>query len=133
MIAPADKDKVLIAIASHDDPLFYIHYDDVFPKKDVSENKFRLILNQFVQMGLLNKASSVTGGAFSVVPTANLYDFLSHGGFVAKEEILRANLEKLDYELTKLAKDIDPTLSSRVENITGIAASIATALNLFSQ
>ena len=50
---------------------------------------------------------------------------------MVQEELLRANLQKLDYELTKLAKEINPGLTDRIANITGIAASIATALGLF--
>lgn len=132
MITPANKDKILAAIASRDESAFYIYYDDIFQDKEISLSKFELILYQMVKIGLLKKVSPTTSSSCYVEPTAELFDFLSHGGFIAQEEILRANLEKLDYELMKLAKEIDPSLSTSVEKITGIAASIATALNLFS-
>ena len=102
----------------------------VFPNKEISKRQFELILLQFEEMGLLRKAER-HGTSFLISISANIYDFFNHGGFVVQEELLRANLQKLDYELTKLAKEINPGLTDRIANITGIAASIATALGLF--
>ena len=62
---------------------------------------------------------------------AEIYDFFNHGGFTAQEELLRANLEKLNLELLKLSKDIEPSKLETVSTITAIAGNIATALGLF--
>ena len=130
MITPKDKDIVLAAIASEDYSLIQVDYDEIFPSKDISKNEFRMIINQFEKLGLIKNVSAIIGGGlFSLTPTADLHDMIRHGGFTAQEELLRANLEKLGYELEKLAKE--PGLSSRVAEITGIAASITTALGLF--
>jgi hypothetical protein len=42
------------------------------------------------------------------------------------------NLEKLNYELLKLAEDVNPSAVRQIEVITGIAASVAGALGLFA-
>ncbi|MCC2779572.1 hypothetical protein LK518_09105 [Parabacteroides distasonis] len=130
MITPAIKDKVLAAIVSHAEEIFLMKPEEVFPNKEISKRQFELILLQFEEMGLLRKAER-HGTSFLISISANIYDFFNHGGFVVQEELLRANLQKLDYELTKLAKEINPGLTDRIANITGIAASIATALGLF--
>lgn len=130
MITPEIKDKVLCVIVASKEPVFDLTYEDVFPEKEISKRHFELILIQFMENGLLRKATDC-GSYFFISISANIYDFFNHGGFIAQEEILRANLQKLDYELTKLSQDIDPGLTDRVVKITGIAASIATALSLF--
>jgi hypothetical protein len=83
-------------------------------------------------LGLLEKAKEFTEEQCLIVIRADIYDFHRHGGFIVQEELLRANLEKLNYELLKLAEDIDPSAVRRIEIITGIAASVATALRLFA-
>ncbi|RHU30980.1 hypothetical protein DXD68_04085 [Parabacteroides sp. TM07-1AC] len=60
-----------------------------------------------------------------------IYDFFNHGGFTAQEEFLRANLEKLNLELLKLSKDIEPSKLETISSITAIASSVATTLGLF--
>ena len=130
MITPEIKDMVLCAIVASKEPVFDLTYEEVFPEKEISKRHFQLILIQFVEKGLLRKATNC-GSYFLISISANIYDFFNHGGFIAQEEILRANLQKLDYELTKLSQDIDSGFTDRVVKITGIAASIATALSLF--
>lgn len=131
MITPKDKDMIVAAIVAEPHSMFHLAYKDVFPDGCVSDDDFDLTLLQFKEKGLLSSVSIMTGGLAYIGKSANIYDFYSHGGFIAQEEILRANLEKLDYELMKLSCDIDPRFSSRVERITGIAAYVATALSLF--
>lgn len=130
IITPHIKDKVLIAILSRENEVFLMKHEDVFPDKEISKRQFELILLQLEELGLLRKVKS-HGTSFLISISANIYDFFNHGGFVAQEELLRSNLQKLDYELTKLAQEINPGLTDRVTGITGIAASIATALGLF--
>lgn len=54
-------------------------------------------------------------------------ELLSKGGFKAQEELLQANIEKLLLEI----EDLKPSFPHKVEMITNIAASIATAAGLF--
>lgn len=90
-----------------------------------------MILDQFVVDGLLKTLQLRTVGVYVAFPTANLFDFFNHGGFTAQEELLRANLEKLNLELLKLSKDLEPSVLEKANTITAIAGSVATALGLF--
>lgn len=133
MITYKEKDRLMAHILSKNDIDLIINYDEAFPDREVSKNEFFLIINQFLEMGLLYKAKSMSSGLCFIGVTANLHDLFVHGGFKAKEELLKANLEKLGYELDELAKSTDPEVVSRVKTITGIAASISTVLGLFSK
>ncbi len=50
-----------------------------------------------------------------------------HGGFIAREELLKQSIEKLMLELEKLR----PDSSDAVECISGIITNMGTALGLF--
>ena len=122
MITPKVKDKILEAIVSGKLPGMFLYYERLFPNHEISNDELRLILEQFVDR---------TAGVYVAFPTADLFDFFNHGGFVAQEELLRANLEKLNLELLKLSKDIEPSKLETINTITSIAGNIATALELF--
>ena len=131
MITPAIKDQILMAIVSGNLPGIFLRYEQLFPNHEISNNELRLILDQFVVDGLLKTLQLRTVGVYVAFPTANLFDFFNHGGFTAQEELLRANLEKLNLELLKLSKDIEPSKLETISSITAIASSVATALGLF--
>jgi hypothetical protein len=132
MITPENKDKILTHIISKDDVSRILKYEEAIPEKEITHDEFILILEQFVRLGLLEIASELSEEQCHIVLRADLYDFYRHGGFVAQEEILRANLEKLNYELLKLAEEINPSAVRQIDAITKIAASVATALRLFA-
>ncbi len=130
LITPELKDVVLRAILAENKEAFKLRYLDVFPNKEISKGQFELILLQFKKMGLLEEARNDLG-YFYISVIADIYDYFIHGGFIAQEELLRSNIQKLDYELTKLVKDINPGISDRIVKITGIVSSLTTALGLF--
>lgn len=84
-----------------------------------------MILQQMDRMGLI-KLQPNSHGAMLML-NADAFDFQRHGGFVAQEELLLNNLQKLLLEIESLK----PSLSRKVETITSIASGIATALGLF--
>lgn len=131
IITPPIKDKVLQAILAEDNIPCTIHYPIVFPDKEITGQQMKLLLNQFVNIGLLDKVVETGGHSFWIRINANIYDFFQHGGFEVQEEILKANIQKLSYELEVLSKESIPGLKERVAGISAIAASISTALSLF--
>ena len=133
MITFEEKDKLLSYILSVKSDHFIIDYQDVFPNKEVLDFEFFLMLKQFVKMGLLEKSIEMTGGISRIILNADIYDYFDHGGFRAQEEILKASLEKLGYELEKLSESSDPIVLSRIDKIAGITTSIATAIGIFSK
>ena len=84
------------------------------------------MLGQFELLGLCEVMRNI-GGRVDVSLNAEAHDMVLHGGFVAQEELLRKNIEKLELEL----KSLEPSLLGKVETISNIAANIATALGLF--
>lgn len=132
MITYKEKDKLATYILSIGLIDFNIKYKEVFPDEEISKNEFFLILRQFVDMGLLSRSKEMTGGISYIGVTANLHDLFAHGGFQARECLLEANLQKLGYELDSLSKSNDPKVLERIDKISGIAASISTALGLFT-
>ena len=88
------------------------------------------VYDQFEEMGLL-KQTKCLGGTIIFKLTAKAHDFYSHGGFVAQEEILKANSQKLSDELDFLAKQLSPNLCEKAASLSTIAANIAAVLGLF--
>ena len=135
MITPKDKDKVLNAIIiryeESENHNFILEYDNVFHNREISCDEFQLILEHFKEKRLLSYVSHLTDSDTQIHVSANLFDFFNHGGFVAQEEILLANLQKLGYELEILSKEASPDLLDRIRRIAEIAASVTTALGLF--
>ena len=131
IITPKVKDKVLQAILAEDKIPCTINYFKVFPDKDITELQMNLVLKLFVSIGLLEKSMKLGGYSFWIRINANIYDFFQRGGFEAQEEILKANLQKLSYELDVLSKEAVPGLKDKIAGISAIAGSIATALSLF--
>lgn len=124
MITPEEKDKVLTAIMAQPGTSTYLLYKHI-PNLKVSEDEFWLIIDQLKKKELIacNNYGHIT-------KTADLYDFCRHGGFTGQEEILKANLEKLNSELIILSSKLEPSQVERIKNITEIASSVATFLNL---
>lgn len=131
IITPKIKDKALQAILAETSIPCTIYYSNVYPDKEITDRQMELIIQQFVNMKLLDKFVRTADGAFWIRINANIYDFFNHGGFEVQEEILKANIEKLSYELDILSRDATPGLKDKITNISAIAASIATVLSLF--
>lgn len=133
MITFREKDEVVAYLLSAKDAIVFLECSDVFPGGEISKDELELILKQFVDRRLLSYVKRVGSGRFQVELTANMHDLFLHGGFMATEELLKANLEKLGYELEELRKSTDPAVLSRVKSIAEIAASVSSVLGLFSK
>lgn len=131
MITIKNKDKLLTYILAQERDCFAVEYKNVYPNNEIKEFEFYLLMEQFKNKGLLKSAKRISGGKCYINLSADIYDFSAHGGFAAQEELLRANIEKLSYELDKLSGSSDPLVVDRASRIAGIAASIATVLGLF--
>ena len=59
------------------------------------------------------------------------HDMWAHGGFTAQEEILKANIEKLDLQLQYLTKQLGPDYLDTASKISSIGSAIMSALPLF--
>ena len=88
-----------------------------------------LILEEFEKIELLTIES--TNDGMTVTISAKAYDMHTHGGFTAQEELLKANINKLGYELDVLSKELEPKHLEKAEKISSIAMAVLSALTLF--
>lgn len=132
LITPAVKDEILsFLVANYDLNALYPRCD-LKPLLKVVESKSNLqaIFKQFERLGLINHGT-VSSQCYSVSVNIEAHDFLSRGGFVVQEEILKANINKLGLELENLSKELEPKNAEKASLIAAIAANIATALEFF--
>ena len=97
---------------------------------DTTPDIVEAIYDQFQEMGLL-KQTKFLGGTIFFQLNAKAHDFYSHGGFMAQEEMLKANIQKLSNELDLLAKQLSPDLLEKASRISAIGANIIAALAFF--
>lgn len=88
-----------------------------------------LIFEEFEKLDLLSIES--TNDGITVTISAKAYDMHTHGGFTAQEELLKANINKLGYELDVLSKELEPKHLEKAEKISSIAMAVLSALTLF--
>lgn len=129
LITPEIKDNILTDIISIDNDFIELNYDDAF-KYNISPNQFAMIIKQFIKMGFLENKGEFMGGGIFITTTLDAHDFLSHGGFYAQEEILKANINKLGLELEALSKELGPNFIEQANKISSIASNIVSFLSL---
>lgn len=88
------------------------------------------IYDHFEELGFISQTKCI-GGDILLNIKVKAHDFFNHGGFLAQEELLKANIQKLNDELELLSKNLSPDMSEKASLLSGIAANIATALGLF--
>ncbi|WP_419023358.1 hypothetical protein [Holdemanella sp.] len=106
-----------------------IDFHDLYEQTGIRFDLANMILEHFDRRGLIFYQDYIGGCCINL--KAEIFDFFNHGGFTAQEELLQANLEKLNLELLKLSKDLEPSVLESANTITAIAGSVATALGLF--
>lgn len=130
LITPTDKDTVLrYFVAKADKERFIVDFSTLENELDVSPEFVKIILKGFHQEEILDV--KWMNDAVRIVITYKAHDILSHGGFTAQEEILKANIEKLDMQLQYLAKQLGPDYLETANKISSIGSAILGALSLF--
>ena len=130
LITPKIKDDVLQFLIKSEEMPIEIDYENLAQELTISSDMLGLIIEQFADMNLI-KATDYIGGSLVWI-TANAHDFICHGGFMAQEEILKSNIEKLGLEIDLLAKELEPKYLDKLEKISSLGANIVSVLKLFS-
>lgn len=128
-ITPELKDKVLkdlVEVGMY--PSFNIR--ELSGEYGIDSSVLEAILDQFESLGLL-KQTKCLGGRINVHMSANAHDLYNHGGFYAQEELLKANIEKLNRELLLLSKELEPKLLDKANMIANIGSAIISSLGFF--
>lgn len=130
LITPSDKDKVLtFFVAKADNERFIVDFDTLQNELDVEPQLVKVILNGFNQEDILDV--KWMNDSVRIVITYKAHDIISHGGFVAQDEILKSNIEKLDMQLQYLTKQLSPDYLDTAAKLSSIGSTILSALPLF--
>lgn len=120
------KDEILRGFIERNEASFSADIKEMANHYNISWVTMMAILEHFENLGFIKREKTLEGETIFYIKVP-AYDFFSHGGFLAQEELLKANLEKLILEIESLK----PSIPDKVESLTAIASNIATALGLF--
>lgn len=131
LITPQLKDRLLAEIISANAPRFDIHFDEYDEELGMSDDTAIMILRHFQDLGLIKATFFMNPSGARITVDVKAHDMWTHGGFTAQEEILKANIEKLDLQLQYLTKQLGPDYLDTASKISSIGSAIMSALPLF--
>lgn len=132
IITPQLKDKLLIQLLSADSiRTTFTFSPEMEEELGMTSDMAQMIIKQFEEMGLLKATFFSNPFGARITLNAKAHDVYSHGGFTAQEEILKANIEKLDLQLQYLTKQLGPDYLDTASKISSIGSAIMSALPLF--
>lgn len=128
MVTPKEKDNLLNVLCNELEPesMYTIKGADLIQETGVDKKFLRSSLAQFERMGLI-ELSQLTGGNFGIALLMEAYDLKRLGGFEAREQILKLNLQKLKLEIDNLEESF-PDKAEKITSIISNLASIVPAL-----
>lgn len=126
MITPELKDKVLNNPLSHNDVTYTFNIIQLANELNCSSDTIRAILDYFNRLNLISATNYTIGGDVIISLNVEASDMALRGGFVAQEELIKKNFEKLLLELDSLKSKFP----KNIETITSIIGNISNALQL---
>ena len=102
MITPELKDKVLNNLLSHNDVTYTFNIIQLANELNCSSDTIRAILDYFNRLNLISATNYTIGGDVIISLNVEASDMALRGGFVAQEELIKKNFEKLLLELDSL-------------------------------
>jgi hypothetical protein len=107
-------------------PVIRINVNESQKEFNMTRDSLYMILDHFKNLGFISieNAGKSFYEIFLKIPA---YDYHSHGGFRAQEDLLSKNIQKLLLEIESLK----PSMPDKISTITTIVANISTALGLF--
>ena len=126
LITPQLKDALLRELVSYNELKIFVQSELLAKKLSTSQDVVVELLNYFVRKNLCAITHDYIGGKFDIVLNTEAYDMVQRGGFVAQEEVLKQELEKLALEI----QELQPKTSEQAQRITAIFSNIATFFHL---
>ena len=126
MITPELKDKVLNNLLGHNDVTYTFNIIQLANELNCSSDTIRAILDYFNRLNLISATNYTIGGDVIISLNVEASDMALRGGFVAQEELIKKNFEKLLLELDSLKSKFP----KNIETITSIIGNISNALQL---
>lgn len=130
MITTALKDSILQDLTSKNTVKFTINAREKAAKFNIDMETYFAIIDHFRTLQLLHHRKCMSGD-IHITLTVEAFDLINHGGFHAREELLKNNIKKLNLEIQALSNEATPTLKSRLSSLLEIGANISSALQLF--
>ena len=130
-ITPKLKDAILEVLCTQCKPentSNITNVNDFLKEIDTNFDTLNAILSQFQRLGFIDDLNSRRVAIFFILRVEAI-DFYNRGGFVAQEELLKKNIEKLLLEI----EDLKPSIPEKAERIANISNAIISALGLFTQ
>ncbi len=133
MITPTIKDDVLkwLCLNLETESPSQIPVDDVLKSINIDFDTLNSVLRYFERHGFIEDLNARKVAIFLIL-RVEANDFLLRGGFVAQEELLEANINKLLLEIDHLKKELGPDRLETVNKLSSIAAAVFSGLSLFS-
>lgn len=98
---------------------------------DIDSATYCAILDSFERKGYLSQQKNCDG-LFLININSEAHDLIRMGGFVAQEELLKANIQKLGLEIDLLCKELSPKLLEKAHRISAIGSAILSTLKLIT-
>ena len=125
MITPQLKDVILNAFT---DKGTFVSFNIKALSNDFNINKdvLELIIDQFQNHNLMT-LQKMLGGRVDAYLTADAFDLVRLGGYTAREDILKLNIQKLQLEIDSLQESF-PEKAETISTILGNIASVVPLL-----
>lgn len=129
LITPQMKDLALEYLLSFNDSEVYPKTSEVVKYSGCLQFQVKMIFDELENLDLISQTH--TSDYLIIEIKGKAYDFYAHGGFTAQEELLKANINKLGYELDVLSKELEPKHLETANKLSSIAMAVLSALTLF--
>lgn len=123
------KDLALEYLLSFNDSEVYPVISEVVEYSGCLQFQVNMIFDEFEKLDLISQISTNDYPIIEIKSKA--YDLYAHGGFTAQEELLKANINKLGYEIEALSKELEPKYLEKANHLASISMAVLSALTLF--
>ena len=131
MITTLTKDKILSYLCREAIPEQGAsgNTNDILIELEIDFDTFNAVMVQFQRFGFIEDLNLRLSYIHFVLRT-DAHDFYQKGGFAIQEEIFKANLEKLAFEIENLKKQLSPDKLDTLNKISSIASALFGGLAL---
>lgn len=97
--------------------------ENILKELDLDFDTFYAVMQYFERIHFLEKLGINRRGV-SLILLTKAHDFYLKGGFGIQEEIFKANIERLGFEIDNLKKQLSPDKLDRLNKISSIASAL---------
>jgi hypothetical protein len=131
IITSTVKDKILFYLCDHAIPeqVSIGKTSDTLEELEIDFDTFNAVMVQFQRFGFIEDLN-LRDFYLSFILRTDAHDFAQKGGFAIQDEVFRANIEKLGFEIDNLKKQLTPDKLDTLNKISSIASALFGGLAL---